>query len=313
MRRVLLYILLFALVAVSCERRPLKTADFAVQLNINLNKDVINYDVEKDPSIMRCIFYNSETGAFVTQTFLPPTGGVVNLVPSKTYDVLVYNFDTESTWIQDENWFDKIFASTSLIPDSFKTKLRSRSSKTDEEQIVYDPDHLYVGRLNDVFIPARSDEAPMVVLDINVESVVQSWVIELDAITGIENIGSVAGVVTALARKNHLGTNTRSDEYASVYFDTPVIDEKGHLTAKFNTFGRNENCPESQVLSLVFIDIAGNGRTFNFDVTDEFINNKDQVIRLTKEIDIPKPMTSGSGGFVPKVDPWEDINTEIII
>ena len=85
------------------------------------------------------------------------------------------------------------------------------------------------------------------------------------------------------------------------------------MTAKFNTFGRNENCPESQVLSLVFIDIAGNGRTFNFDVTDEFINNKDQVIRLTKEIDIPKPMTSGSGGFVPKVDPWEDINTEIII
>lgn len=313
MRRVLLYTLLFALVAVSCERRPLKTADFAVQLNLNLNKDVNNYDVEKDPSIMRCIFYNSETGAFVTQTFLPPTGGVVNLVPSKTYDVLVYNFDTESTWIQDENWFDKIFASTSLIPDSFKTKLRSRSSKTDEEQIVYDPDHLYVGRLNDVFIPARSDEAPMVVLDINVESVVQSWVIELDAITGVENIGSVAGVVTALARKNHLGTNTRSDEYASVYFDTPVIDENGHLTAKFNTFGRNENCPESQVLSLVFIDIAGNGRTFNFDVTDEFINNKDQVIRLTKEIDIPKPMTSGSGGFVPKVDPWEDINTEIII
>ena len=151
--------LLLCILSASCHRRPLTTADYTVIVNISIDTNIVNYKVEKDPSLMRCIFYDSESGAFVTQAFLPPTGGQVSLIPAREYDVLVYNFDTESTWLEEENWFHKIYASTSLIPDSFKTKLRSRASKTDEELIVYDPDHLYVGRLNDVFIPSRSAEA----------------------------------------------------------------------------------------------------------------------------------------------------------
>ena len=148
-----------------------------VILNIEIEKEIVNYEVEKDPSLMRCIFYDSESGAFVTQAFLPPTGGQVSLIPSREYDVLVYNFDTESTWLEDENWFHKIYASTSLIPDSFRTKLRSRATKGDKEDIVYDPDHLFVGRLNDVFIPARSVDAPPVILNVTCETVVESWIL----------------------------------------------------------------------------------------------------------------------------------------
>ena len=70
---------------------------------------------------------------------------------------------------------------------------------------------------------------------------------------------------------------------------------------------------EFERLSLVFIDVAGKGKTYTFDVSRQMIENKDQIIRLETEIDIPKPMTEGSGGFVPKVDEWEDINTDIII
>lgn len=313
MRRIMPYIVLVILLASSCERRPLTTADFEVKLNINIDKNINNYVVEKDPAIMRCIFYDNQTGAFVTQAFLPATGGSVSLIPSRTYDVIVYNFDTESTWIKEENWHHDIYASTSLIPDSFRTKLRSRSTGVEDEQIVYDPDHLFVGRINDVFIPARSEEAPLVVLDVEATTVVQSWVVELDIVTGVENIGSIAGVVSALSRKNYLGTGERSDEFATVYFDTPVVDDSGHLIAKFNTFGRFNEIKEPQIMSLVFIDIAGYGRTFNFDVTEQMINNEDHVIRIQTEIDIPKPMSAGGGGFVPKVDEWEDVNTDIII
>ena len=157
MKHIYTYILLALLCILpsSCKRRPLTTADYMVIVNIEIDKDIVNHKVTEDPSLMRCIFYDSESGAFVTQAFLPPTGGQVSLIPSREYDVLVYNFDTESTWLEDENWFQKIYASTSVIPDSFKTKLRSRASKEDKEQIVYDPDHLFVGRLHDVFIPAR--------------------------------------------------------------------------------------------------------------------------------------------------------------
>ena len=314
-RRIATYlaVLLLCILSFSCQRRPLTTADYTVIVNIEIDKDIVNYEVTKDPSLMRCIFYDSNSGAFVTQAFLPATGGQVSLIPAREYDVLVYNFDTESTWLENENWYQRIYASTSLIPDSFRTKLRSRATKGDEEQIVYDPDHLYVGRLNDVFIPSRSVDAPAVVLDVKCKTVVESWILEVKTITGVENIGSMAGVITCLAGSNRIAFDERSADYVSVFFDNQVIDENGVLTAKFNTFGWTPEIEDPQVLSLVFTDIAGKGHVFNVDVSDQFPNNKEQIIRVELEIDIPEPMTSGDGGFVPKVDEWDEINTDIII
>lgn len=316
MKRIPIYIiamLLCILSSSSCKRRPLTTADYMVILNIDIERDIVNYEMEKDPSLMRCVFYDSESGAFITQAFLPPTGGQVSLIPAREYDVLVYNFDTESTWLEEENWFHKIYASTSLIPDSFRTKLRSRASKGDEESIVYDPDHLFVGRLNDVFIPARSVEAEPFILDVTCETVVESWILEVRTVTGVKNIGSMAGVVTGLAESNKIGFNQRSDEFVTVYFDNQVIDENGLLTARFNTFGWHPGIAEPQVLSLVFTDVAGKGHVFNVDVSDQFPDNEEQIIRINTEIDIPEPMTGDGGGFVPKVDEWDEINTDIII
>lgn len=314
-KRIVKYLamLLICILPSSCQRRPLTTADYAVTVNISIEKDIVNYEYEKDPSLMRCIFYDSKSGAFITQAFLPPTGGQVSLIPAREYDVLVYNFDTESTWLENENWYQSIYASTSLIPDSFRTKLRSRASKVDDEQIVYDPDHLYVGRLNDVFIPSRSVDAPQVVLDVVCETVVESWLLEVKTITGVENIGSIAAVITGLTGSNRIGYNERSEEYVSVYFDNQVIDENGVLTAKFNTFGWNEKITEPQVLSLVFTDIAGKGHVINIDISHQFPDNEEQIIRIEMEIDIPEPITSGDGGFVPKVEDWGDVNTDIII
>ena len=307
-------VLLLCMLSAACQRRPLTTADYTVMLNIHIDKDIVNYEYEKDPSLMRCIFYDSKTGAFITQAFLPPTGGQVSLIPAREYDILVYNFDTESTWLENENWFHKIYASTSVIPDSFRTKLRSRASKVDEEQIVYDPDHLYVGRLNDVFIPSRSVDAPAVVLDVTCQTVVESWIIEVKTVTGVKNIGSMAGVVTSLAGSNFIGSNCRSPEFVSVYFDNQTIDSEGTLTARFNTFGWTSEINEPQVLSLVFTDVAGKGHVFNIDVSNQFPGNKEQIIRIKTEIDIPEPMNTGEGGgFVPKVDEWDEVNTEIII
>ena len=313
MKRTFIYIMMLLCVLSSCKRRPLTTADYTVIVNIEIEKDIVNYEVPHDPSLMRCIFYDSKTGAFVTQAFLPPTGGQVSLIPAREYDVLVYNFDTESTWLEDENWFHKIYASTSLIPDSFRTKLRSRASKVDQEEIVYDPDHLFVGRLNDVFNPSRSVDAPTVILDVKCETVVQSWIVEAKTVTGKENIGTVAAVITGLSESNKIGLNERSPLYVSVYFDNQEIDDNGLLTARFNTFGWHPESGTKQVLSIVFTDIAGNGHVFNFDVSDQFPDNKEQIIRVEAEIDIPEPMTGSDGGFVPKVDEWDEINTDIII
>ena len=316
MKRIFRYILLMAVFAclhLSCERRPLTTADNMVTIHFNIEKDIINYEMPHAPSLMRCVFFDSFTGSFVTQAFLPAEGGRVSLPPAKEYDVLVYNFDTESTWIEKENDIHEIYASTSVIPDAFRTKLRKRAASSDGEKIVYEPDHLFVGRLNDVFIPARSVNAEPIVLEINCETVVESWILEVKTITGVEYIGSMAGVITGLSESNKITANERSANHVSVYFDNQVIDGNGVLTARFNTFGWNPDSETRQVVSLVFTDISGKGYIFHIDVSNQFVNNKEQIIRINAEIDIPLPSTSDDGGFVPSVDDWDDINTDIII
>ena len=56
-------VLLICTLPSACQRRPLTTADYAVTLNITIDKDIVNYEYEKDPSLMRCIFYDSQSGA----------------------------------------------------------------------------------------------------------------------------------------------------------------------------------------------------------------------------------------------------------
>ena len=265
------------------------------------------------PNLMRCIFYDAENGNFVTQAFLPPTGGEVELISDRTYDVLVYNFDTEATIIGMENKFDEIFAFTNGIPDAFRTKLRSRATKDGIEDIVYDPDHLYVGRVKGVYVPVRSVDSPLIEIDVKCSTVVETWLVDVNKIQGRQYIGSVAAVVTGLSESNRIATGTRSTEYVSVYFDVINIDENGILTAKFNTFGYNPDSNTKQVLSLVFTDTGGKGHIFDVDVSDQFVDNPEQIIRVVTEIDIPEPEKSEGGGFQPEVDEWDDIHTDIII
>lgn len=323
----------------SCKRRPLTVADYSVNVVINIDKDIVNYRVSHDPELMRVAFFDHEDGHLMTQAFLPPEGGKVNVIPGRTYDVLVYNFDTEVTLIKDENSFSKIIATTNTISDAFKSKLKSRGTKSptkntvssaddvkspddaksdtkddDDETIVYDPDHLYVGRLNTVEMPARSVDSPEVTLTVDCETVVQTWILEVDKIKGAEYIGSISAVITGLSEFNKISTGLRSKDYASVFFDIQSIGKDGILTTKFNTFGENPEVTEPQILSLVITDTGGKGYIFNVDVSSQFPDNKEQIIRVkTDDIVIPEPEKKGGGGIAPSVDEWKDIVSEIII
>ena len=93
-KRIIYLMSMFLIAALaSCQRRPLETADFTVRVNIEIDDNIVNYQMPSLPNLMRCIFYDAENGNFVTQAFLPPTGGEVELSSDRTYDVLVYNFD----------------------------------------------------------------------------------------------------------------------------------------------------------------------------------------------------------------------------
>lgn len=315
----ILILMMLATFAVSCRRRPLLEADYTVNVVMNLDRDIVNYTVSKDPSVMRVAFFDHSDGHLVTQAYLPLSGGQVNVLPGRIYDVLAYNFDTQVTLVKEADNFNRIFAATNSISEDFKSKLKSRGTKSakgdEDEHIVYDPDHLFVGRLNKVDLPARSVDSPEVTLTIDCETVVQSWILEVDKVNGIENVASISAVITGLSEFNRISTGERSDDVATVYFDVKGINADGTLKTGFNTFGQNPNPAERQILSLVITDTAGKGYIFNVDVSAQFPGNKEQIIRVkTCDIVIPKPDKPGSGGgLAPDVDEWKDIVSEIII
>ena len=316
MRRLylLLALVLITLTAGSCRRRPLVEIDNNVLLNITIGTDIVNYEVQTPPEMMRAIFFDSKTGDFVSHSFLPHHGGYVHLMPGREYDILVYNFDTEATIIDGDYNLNYILAYTNLVPENIKSRLKGRAGKGEDEMIVYEPDHLFVGKLEDVYIPMRGYGMPAFEIDIHAETIVQTWIVEIDKVRGAEYVGAVSSVISGLADHNLIGRGEQSYDEATVFFEAASLTKDGHFYAKFNTFGRNALAGRKQVLSLVLTDTGGKSFCFNMDITEKFNDNPLQYILIkTDDIVIEKPEQTGGGGLAPSVDEWGEINTEIVI
>ena len=316
MRRLylILALVLITLTAGSCRRRPLVEIDNNVLLNITIGTDIVNYEVRTPPEMMRAIFFDSKTGDFVSHSFLPHHGGYVHLMPGREYDILVYNFDTEATIIDGDYNLNYILAYTNLVPENIKSRLKGRAGKGEDEMIVYEPDHLFVGKLEDVYIPMRGYGMPAFEIDIHAETIVQTWIVEIDKVRGAEYVGAVSSVISGLADHNLIGRGVQSYDEATVFFEAASLTKDGHFYAKFNTFGRNALAGRKQVLSLVLTDTGGKSFCFNMDISEKFNDNPLQYILIkTDDIVIEKPEQTGGGGLAPSVDEWGEINTEIVI
>ena len=316
MRRLylILALVLITLTAGSCRRRPLVEIDNNVLLNITIGTDIVNYEVQIPPEMMRAIFFDSKTGDFVSHSFLPHHGGYVHLMPGREYDILVYNFDTEATIIDGDYNLNYILAYTNLVPENIKSRLKGRAGKGEDEMIVYEPDHLFVGKLEDVYIPMRGYGMPAFEIDIHAETIVQTWIVEIDKVRGAEYVGAVSSVISGLADHNLIGRGEQSYDEATVFFEAASLTKDGHFYAKFNTFGRNALAGRKQVLSLVLTDTGGKSFCFNMDISEKFNDNPLQYILIkTDDIVIEKPEQTGGGGLAPSVDEWGEINTEIVI
>lgn len=298
----------------ACQRRPLSQVDNNVTVNIEIEKHIVNYTVSRDPSMMRVMFFDSHDGTFASHAFLPATGGYVSIAPGKTYHVLTYNFDTEYTIVEDEYLWNGINATTNQVPESVRTRLQSRADRNDDETIVYEPDHHFVARERDVYIPARSVDAPPVVIDLYAETIVQTWVIHIDKVQGMEYVASVTGVLSGMVLSKTLADKTESEEQASVYLESLEYRKDGQVDIVFNTFGRHSGFP--QELSVVVTDIGGESHVFDFDISDKFEDNPEQYIEIiTDEIIIEEPdsVDESGGGLAPDVDEWDDVEVDIEI
>lgn len=294
----ILMLVTIVLVAGSCNRRPLVEMDNNVLLNISIGTDIVNYELKSPPQMMRAIFFDSQTGETVSHSFLRSQGGFVNVTPGREYDILVYNFDTGSTIIGGDNNLNYILACTDLVPENIKSEFVEHTGNSEDERFVYEPDHLFVGKLEDVYVPVQGYGMPAFQIDIHAETLVETWVVEIDKVRGAEHVGTVSSVISGLADHTLIGLREPSCDEATVYLKEASLTKDGHFYAKFNTFGRNVLADRQQILSLVLTDTDGESFIFSMDITERFKDNPLQYILIkTDDIEIGKTENLGGGGY----------------
>lgn len=298
----------------SCQRRPLLEADCVVNIHFTFDYDIVNHIQESDPELMRVVFYDHESGRKVVESFLPPTGGTMTVPGGQFYDVVAWNFDTQITKVRHEGVISEVLATTDDIPGSSKTRLKSRSKSSDEELFLYPPDHLFVGRVPDQYIDPMYVGTVTTDITIPCETVVQSWILNVDKIKGAQYISKLSVVISGLSEYNLIGLGQQSMSVATVYFDNGTLNSDGIYRAYFNTFGANPLSYEPQILSIVITDLGGKSFVFNTDISSQFANNPLQIINIyTDDIDIPIPTEDTAGGLDPSVDEWKDFVSNIEI
>ena len=292
-------------------------SNLTLHLNLKLDLDVdLDVSVEAHtkieiPTYLKVCFYDSLSGNLVKTELVGPYGGPLHIMPGN-YNMVVYSFDTEWTWVRGENKVSTLEAYTSDITE-MKAPLLANFARAKENApgpIIYTPDHLLVTRKMVEIPPYSTDSDYTVTITAAASTVVETYGFEVANITGIQYISSVEAFVTNQARSDFFGINKKNDEPATIYFPIEVHAGDTTLHTTFNTFGKLPGESHS-FLHIVMIDSEGNVYTVSEDISDQF-NDAGHVIHISDSIDIPKP-ESASGGIAPTVDPWEEINHDVPI
>ena len=314
---------LVVLIAGACQRRDFAERITDVNLILKVNTNIANAGDVPLPETMRVDLYDIETGKLQYTDYVGSTGGYIHPNPG-LYDLVVYNIGTESTQIRNENLFTEVEAFTSEVSSYLKGQLarflasvaRSRqesaSKAPEEEKVVYEPDHIFVGHALGVDIPVRyeGDEDIDVTVEIDVHSVVETWKVSVVNVVGLEWVRDVVAVISGQAESHYIGLGENSERSVSIFFEKEVDAENNALVGSFNTFGKHPG--ETGILSfdINVTDTGGEEQHFHFDVDSQFMDNPDREIVVDEPITIEEPKVSG-GGFVPTVDDWQDVHTDI--
>ena len=317
-------VLTMAMLAASCQRRPFAEHTTEVNLVLNVKTDIVINDEVPMPETMRIGLYETDGGSVQYTDYISSTGGLIHPKPG-TYDLVVYNIGTESTQIRNEKSHDDMEAFTSEVSSFLKSQLGKFLEKraqaqakaepeAKEEKIVYEPDHLFVGHLRQTEIPALLEDGDDIEIHLNVDahSVVETWNVDIPNVDGVEYVQKAVAIISGQAGSHFIGREEDSSESVSIYFEMSVDKETGVLFGKFNTFGKHPEAQSVLSLDINLTDTGGKEHHYHFDVDSDFMDNPALEIVIEDEVKVEQP-TGGGGGFVPTVNDWDEVRTEINI
>lgn len=313
------YVLVLCLCLLSCKRIPLydPQSDVLLKLDLQLNTEVtLNDDIDLDgnpdlsrkvygtmPQTVRVCFYDTQTHALVTEEFLPPQGGFID-VAAGTYDILVYSLGNEVTRVESTETRAGGRAFTSNVGQTLKVT-KSGSTKAMDFNVIYEPDHLFVGRKEAVQIPVHASIDRTVVIEMPMRTLLETYSFEVRNIQGAENIASTDVYITGQASSKYLWDGRYPLTPCAIYFPAVLNVDKGHIYTVFNTFGKIPGIESDVLLNVIVGTTSGGKYQWIFDVTPQFDNpdNTHHEIIIDEPVVIPED--GSGGGFSAEVHPWE--------
>ena len=314
--RYILLVAVAALLAVACQRRPIEEEYLRIYLDLDIEREVVNYEVgENEPGLMRVAFFDAVSGEYLSHDFVSQDGGYI-FAPYGDVDMVVYNIEAGETHVRNYYVWADIEAYTDEISEQQRSRftryLQSRvDTRPSYDDIRVIPGHLFVARERNLHIP-RHISQDVYIIHATAKTVVESWTVEVNGITGMEWVGSVSMMISGQAGTHFVAVDEDSTIPIALYFDVVSAQRRSMtMTSRFETFGRERTSGDKALLSILFTDIQGHSYMYNFDVSAQMENNPAQHIVINGDINIPKPEIGG--GFKPEVDDWKEYEYDIEI
>lgn len=331
----------------SCQFRPLEDPDnslsIAVAVNIkaiaNVTCDIYNEKVSipaVNTDMMHVMFFDPETNEVAAESYISDvdtvydeTGkaervlkGDISVRPGK-YKMIIYNFDTESTLIRNQEDYNTIEAYTDQVPVSISTRYAnaasalnnssSASTKADvstDLNMVFEPDHLVVAKNTDEEIPYHTG---LYTVNAEAKSIVESYYLQI-RVDGLQYVSSAQAVLSGMVYSNFIGQDEGKTPGATLYFtleksQSARDDNADVLCCVFNTFGRIDGSTNQLYVTFDVKTTYGTEKTYTFEISNKFlsddcINHHWLLLSDKITVDAPPAGTSG-GGFDPVVNDWD--------
>ena len=318
-------ILILALMALmltpGCKRIPLydATSGVYIKTDIKLAIDVelsADFDISghpdleakihgKMPEMIRACFYDRGSHNLVYEEYLPAEGGFVGIGPGE-YDLIVYSMGTQETMVTGTETRGAGYAYTAKTGTKVKvvSKSGSDTGMSDAANVIYEPDHIFVGRVADVVIPVRPAGSDPIIIEVKMPTLLETYTLEIVNVVGAGNIQKADIYVTGQAPSKYLWDEHWTPIPSALYFRSLIDPTKGHLFSVFNTFGKLPNT-EASVFLNILVTTGGGKYQWIFDVTDQFDNPDNTGHEIIIDDDIVVPDGSDVGGFRPAVDDWD--------
>lgn len=278
------------------------------------------------PETMSLYLFPTDGRETIRHEFTGRDGGQIR-VTAGTYHAICVNSDQRDVFFHNKESHSTFEITTSELSSLSLTSLMSVSSRempraagTESQAIMSQPPVLWASSVTGIIIPAGASTGSRssgdgFVLRMFPARIVDTYVVTVRNITGIENLQSLSATVSDLADGYLPASGSPNDNVATIALDMAHNVEAACAQGSFLTFGHCPSTQRSHRLMLYAILTDGAKYYYEFDVSEQAHQGPadDNIHYITVEtLDLPELGASdGGGGVSPSVTDWQTIDIDI--